>query len=107
MGDPILVQGDTYPPIKSTITKSDGTVQDLTNATVKFQLRKENDKVYTVNAAATVLAATAGTVQYLLGTNDLTIPGDYLIQWEVTFSVGSGSRIQTTAVPNPVTVRRA
>lgn len=108
MSLPPLVQGDTYPPIRSTITKSDGSIQDLTTATaVKFQFRKRDDKVYTVNAAATVLNATAGRVEYLFGPNDLMSPGEYLVQWEVTFAVGSGSRIQTTAEPNPVTVRRA
>lgn len=103
MSQPVLVQGDTNPPIRATITDQDGAVVNLTGSTVKFQFRKENDKVFTVNAAATLLDSTAGRVQYLLGTNDLAVPGEYLVQWEVTFASG---RIQTTAVPNPVTVRR-
>ena len=104
MTDCTLVQGDTNPPIRATITDQDGAVVNLTGSTVNFQFRKADDRKYTVNAQATLLDATNGRVQYLLGTNDLAIPGEYQVQWEITFPSG---RIQTTAVPNTVTVRRA
>jgi hypothetical protein len=42
MSDPIyLVQGDTAPQIKATLTRSDtGTAQDLTSTTINMHFRK-------------------------------------------------------------------
>lgn len=107
MAVPVLVQGDTRPTIKGVLYErySDPRVYiNLTSAQgVRFQMRKADDKLYTINGAATVTAATSGGVEYQFGANDLATPGDYLIQWEVTFPDG---KVQTTSVPNPVTVRR-
>lgn len=102
MSDGTWVQGDNEPSITATLTRA-AAAEDLTGATVKFQMRKADDKYYTVNAAATVVDAAAGTVSYSWGASDLNVTGEYLVQWEVTFISG---RVETTDPPNTITVRR-
>jgi hypothetical protein len=98
-----FVQGDTAPAITATITHdSDGSPVNLTGGIVKFQMRKEDDRRFTVNAVATIVSPTAGTVSYSWGPNDLAVVGTYLVQWEVTYP---DTRIQTTS-PGEVVVRR-
>jgi 5-hydroxyisourate hydrolase-like protein (transthyretin family) len=98
-----FVQGDTAPAITAQIVKeTDGTAVNLSGAAVRFQMRKEDDRRFTVNAIATVVAATEGQVSYDWAANDLATPGEYQVQWEVTYA---DSRVQTTAV-GTVTVRR-
>jgi hypothetical protein len=99
-----LVQGDTKPSVSAILRHSDSTTPiNLTGCTVNFQMRRQDDKVYTVNSACVVTNPVAGTVRYDWGVNDLMSPGDYLIQFEVTFSDG---KKQTTASPITVNVRR-
>jgi hypothetical protein len=102
---PTFVQGDTGPTLVATLhDQSDPNIPlDLTDATVKFQMRKADDKRYTVNATADIVDAVSGRVSYSWGQNDLAVPGDYESQWEVTFVDGM---VQTTATPNVITVRR-
>lgn len=98
-----FVQGDTAPAIRAQIlVEATGLPQDLTGATVKFQMRKADDRRFTVNATATITSAATGEVSYSWGANDLATPGDYLVQWEITYVT---TRIQTTAT-SPITVRR-
>jgi len=96
------VQGDTEPAITSTLNRA-GAAESLVGASVKFQMRKSDDKQYTVNAAATIVDETDGRVKYVWGSSDLNVPGEYLVQWEVTFLSG---RVETTDPPNTITVRR-
>lgn len=104
MSDLELVQGDKGLPIKGQILKADGTPRGLADATgVKFQMRKADDKRYTINATATITDETDGRVEYELGDHDLSVPGEYIAQFEVTYSDGSE---QTTTPPNTITVRR-
>src|SRR5512139_1065108 len=91
-----FVQGDTAPDITAVIHEEGDIASpvDLTNAAVRFQMRKSDDKRFTVNASATIDNALAGQVHHSWGANDLSVPGTYLVQWEVTYP---GGRIQTTA----------
>jgi hypothetical protein len=100
-----FVQEDTSPVILATLhdDTSSAVPINLTNATVKFQMRRSDDKYYRVNAACSVVDAAAGKVSYTWAAGDLKVPGDYIVQFEVTFT---GGRIQTTATAIPVTVRR-
>jgi hypothetical protein len=102
----VFVQGDTAPDITSIIHEEDNPAiaVDLSQATgVRFQMRKADDKRFTVNAAATVTDGPNGHVLYSWGANDLATPGEYEVQWEVTYS---GGRIQTTAPTETITIRR-
>jgi hypothetical protein len=99
-----FVQGDTAPDITSQLTReSDGLPVDLTNASVRFQMRRPDDRRFTVNAVATVSDAAQGRVGYAWSANDLAVPGDYAIQWEITFQSG---KVQTTAATETITIRR-
>ncbi len=103
-----FVQGDTAPDITAVIHEEDDptSIIDLSPAyvdSVRFQMRKQDDHRYTVNAAATVVDGPTGQVSYSWGANDLSVPGTYLVQWEVTYL---GGRVQTTSPEVTVTVRR-
>jgi hypothetical protein len=100
-----FVQGDTAPDITAVIHEEDdaASIIDLTNCTVRFQMRKQDDHRYTVNAAGQILSAPNGRVSYSWGPNDLSVPGTYVVQWEVTYL---GGRVQTTSPEVTVTVRR-
>ena len=99
-----FVQGDTAPDIRSVLADEDdpSVVVALDEVTgVRFQMRRSDDRRYTVNAAAEVLDAPSGLVSYSWGANDLAVPGTYLYQWELTWI---GGRIQTTDPENPPTL---
>jgi len=104
MTDIVLVQGDTRPVLNAVLMIQGTTTPiNLTNCSVKFQMRRSDDKQYTVNGACSVVDAVAGSVSYTLGTNDLNTPGDYVVQFEVTYP---DTRVQTTATLIPIKVRR-
>jgi len=101
-----FVQGDTAPAIRSTLHDLDNATEviDLTDCTVRFQMRKADDRRFTINNTATVVDAEDGTVRYLWGPNDLSVAGEYEVQWQITFP---DSRKQTTAETETIRVRRA
>lgn len=100
----VLIQGDTRPVINATLHEQGAvTPINLTSCTVKFQMRRSDDKLYTINGACSIVDPVAGTVSYSLGTNDLNTPGDYVVQFEVTYP---DQRVQTTATLIPIKVRR-
>ena len=65
----------------------DGTPVDLTGATVLF-LMTTTERGSLFSAAATVVSAAEGTVNYQPGGGFPTLPGAYLQEWEVTFTNG-------------------
>lgn len=100
-----FVQGDTGPDLESVIHERGNPANplDLTGCTVKFQMRKDDDRRFTVNNTATIVDAAGGRVRYQWGPNDLAVSGEYAIQWEVTYS---DNRVQTTADTESLLVRR-
>lgn len=100
-----FVQGDTAPDITAIIHDEDDSsiAVDLSGASVRFQMRKADDRRYTVNAAGVITDAVAGAVRYSWGANDLATPGTYIVQWEVTYP---GGKVQTTSPEVEITVRR-
>lgn len=100
-----FVQGDTAPDLNAIIhdEKDPDIIVDLTGCTVRFQMRAVDDKRYQVNAVASVTNGPAGAVSYSWGANDLSRPGTFLGQWEVTYL---GGRVQTTYPEVEIIVRR-
>jgi hypothetical protein len=101
----IFVQGDTAPELLTTIHEAGDPTKpvNLTDAQIRVQMRKSDDRRYTVNAEAEVIDPEAGKVRYRWGPNDLANTGEYLLQWEVVYP---DARIQTTVSPERITVRR-
>jgi hypothetical protein len=102
------VTGDTKPDISARLPLLDeegaetGSYANLTDATVKFQMRRPDDKRFTVNKPAVVVDAPNGIVRYTWAADELSIPGEYQVQWEVTW-VDSSKQTSRYAT---ITVRR-
>jgi hypothetical protein len=88
-------QGDRRPAAPATI-KRGTTVVDLTSATsVTFKMRHFYRTDLTVDAAATILSPTAGTVEYQWAPGDTNLAGDYYAEWEVLWSDGTKETFPT------------
>ena len=103
MSDVTFVQGDTAPPITGQILLASTGLPRALSGVVKFQMRKADDRRYTVDAVAEITDAPNGRVRYVWGANDLGVPGEYVAQWQIAWADG---KIQTTHPVNTVTVRR-
>ena len=101
MSDLTVVRGDTAPSVNGTLTNKDGTARDLTQCSVRFQMRRTDSFAFTVDAPATIVLATAGTVRYDWAAGDLDDAGDYEARWQVTLSDES---IEHTTPANTITV---
>jgi hypothetical protein len=81
-----LKRNDTKDTITYTVTNLDGSIVNLTGASVKFVMGK--NKTLITNAAATIVSAAAGTVSYTLTESDTLQAGTFNAEFEVTFSDG-------------------
>jgi hypothetical protein len=100
-----FVQGNTGPDITAVIHREDdpSVVEDLTDATVRFQMRLPEGKTMKVNAQGAITDAVNGKVSYSWGANDLAQHGTFQAQWEVTYP---GGKEQTTSPIVEIEVRR-
>lgn len=88
-----IKQNDTTPAIKATLKDGDGTVINLTDATVNFHMRKVGSSTTNVDASATIVSpATSGIVQYSWSGSDTANTGLYSAEFEVIYGDG---RIET------------
>lgn len=93
MAEPILlVQGDTSPQVKVTLTRKDtGTAEDLTGSTVKLHFRKKatTTLLFSITGQSTADEATAGTTIFAFSNTQLNLnPGKYEGEVEVETSAG-------------------
>jgi hypothetical protein len=82
-------QGDTAPAIAEQLFDGLGTAVDLAGASVKFMMWGAGGTAVKVNAAATITDAPTGKVSYTPIATDTDTPGDYLVEWQVTFGGGA------------------
>ena len=82
-------QNDTAPAIAEQLLDGAGTPVVLTGASVKFMAWGQGDAAVKVNAAATITDAATGKVSYTPTALNTDTPGDYLVEWQVTFSGGA------------------
>lgn len=89
---------DLLPSIQASLTNG-GAAVDLTGATVKFIMRAADANfspsagTAKINTAAVLVPpATSGVVRYDWVTGDTDSPGNYVAEWQVTFT---GSKTET------------
>ena len=100
-----FVTGDTGPDMEATLHEllDSADIEDLNSVTeVRFQMRKDNDRRYTVDAVATIVDPDTGAVRYSWAANDLSVKGTYKAQWQLTYA---GGKTVTTSTGD-VVVRR-
>lgn len=87
-------QNDTADDLVRVLTKADGTVIDLTGASVEFRMRNNVSKSL-VSGDCTVTNAAAGEVTYQWQEGDTAETGTYSVKFVVTYPSG-----QIGTVPN-------
>lgn len=91
-----LKQNDTSPTLDAILTDANGTVVDVTGASVRFHMLKIGATALKIDAAATVVDGTAGHVRYTLQSGDTDTPGTFKAEYQVTFIDGSIETFKNT-----------
>jgi len=90
-----LKANDRLPSIQATLTTA-GVPVDLTGATgVNFIMKAAQGNTIKVNAAAAIVTATTGVVRYDWLAIDTATPGEYIAEWQVTWSGGKKQSFPT------------
>ena len=84
MADAIDTWVGNAPLVTDTILNEDGSVKNLTGASVRFRMRRANSVTLAVDAAATIVTPAAGTVSYQMLVGDTATAGQYAAWWQVT-----------------------
>ena len=83
-----IKENDTLPVLRATLVEAAGSAINLTGATVQFRMRTRGGSLK-VDAAATVVSALAGVVEYTWLPADTDTVGTYDAEWELTYIDGS------------------
>jgi predicted dehydrogenase len=82
-----IKRNDTAPAFRATLQDADAASVDVTGATVRFHMRNEAG-VAVVDAAAVIITAASGIVEYRWAAADTATSGVYKAEFEVTYSTG-------------------
>lgn len=88
MADFSLKKNDLFPHLAATLENADGTAIDITGASVLFRMRKRGETTNKISAAASVVTADAGEVEYAWTDGDTDTAGSYEAEWVITFPGG-------------------
>lgn len=81
-----IKQNDTSPSIAGTCQDANGDPINLTGGSVRFHMRAKSDGTTKVDAAATIVGATDGTIKYAWAAGDTDTNGRYEAEFEVTYA---------------------
>lgn len=113
-----MKQNDTAPNVRAVLYSVTGdpavaSVVNLSGATVKFIMRTHGSTTAKVDTSASVVSASAGTVQYEWLAADTDTVGEYLGEFEVTdsgsdvttyFDLRTAQEIADGLPPRPITI---
>jgi hypothetical protein len=89
MADFSIKRNDRRPYIRMSLGYDDGSAANLAFATgVRFLMRECKTGKLKVSAAAIVVDAETGLVEYQWAVGDTNTPGKYDVEWEVTWGDG-------------------
>lgn len=92
-----IIQGDMWPPIITPLLRGDDSAINLTDKTVKFNMRGRYDSTPTIDRASVVINnPTSNEVQYNWAAGNTDTAGEFYGQ----FVVLDGSGNQYCTVPN-------
>lgn len=84
-----IKQNDTSPSLRAALENGSGDAIDLIDASVQFHMRSFGSSGNVVDAAATVIDAATGIVQYNWIADDTDTIGSYEAEFEVTYPDGT------------------
>lgn len=94
-----IKQGAQNPSLDATLTKGDGSAQDLTGGTVTFSMKRQRTGAVKVNAGACTIVNAPGTdgkVKYAWQAADTDTPGVYRGSFKVTGLAGGPAVFPTS-----------
>lgn len=94
---------DRLPAIAATLVDADSAPVDISDGTVTFIMADANTRMVKVASDATVVNGSQGAVQYEWTGADTATPGEYVAEWQVTFSDGKQQTFPSTGY-NTVTI---
>jgi len=89
-----IKQSDTKPQIQDTLQDDDGTVIDLTGATVTITAEDSSGTVK-IDAQSGTHNDTGGVATYAITASDTDTAGEFTYEWEITFADGSVQTVPT------------
>lgn len=84
-----IKQNDTSPNLRAILKDGDEVAINLTDATINFHMRTVGGETAVVDAAASIVSAENGIVQYIWDAADTATVGSYQAEFEVTFAGGA------------------
>lgn len=88
-------QNDRRPAAPAILRRGDNVVNLTTATQVTFKMRPIRGVELKVDSTADVTAATSGAVEYRWAAGDTDTAGEYLAEWEVTWSDGTTETFPT------------
>jgi hypothetical protein len=87
MSDFTITKGNRLPELTATLADANGAI-NLSGATVRLVTRAYGDTDVTLDVAAAIVSAAAGTVKYAWAAGQTDEPGDFFAAWVITFADG-------------------